>query len=172
MVIDVRAALPDDQADVVSLYAAAFTEEDLTGLVAQLLHDGDVLSLVASEGASLLGHIAFTRCGLETTDVRVALLGPLAVAPSSEGRGVGSALVTAGLARLDEAEIAKVLVLGDPRYYRRFGFARETAIEPPYPLPEAWQTAWQSRLGAGAVETPAGRLVVPAPWRARELWAP
>lgn len=170
--MDIRYPAPDDHGGVLSLYAAAFPGEDLTGLVGRLLQHEDVLSLVARDAASLLGHIAFTRCGLETTDVRVGLLGPLAVAPSSEGRGIGSGLVMAGLTRLEEEGISTVLVLGDPRYYGRFGFVTETAIEPPYPLPEAWQTAWQSRLGAVAAETAGGRLVVPAPWRDRELWSP
>lgn len=172
MVIDIRGTLPDDHADVVSLCAVAFPDEDLTGLVGQLLQDDDVVSLIACDGASLLGHIALTWCGLEMTDIRMGLLGPLAVAPSSQGRGIGSALVEAGLASCDADGISKVLVFGDPRYYGRFGFVRETAIQPPYPLPEAWRTAWQSRPGIGAARNPGGRLVVPAPWRRRELWAP
>lgn len=38
----------------------------------------------------------------------------------------------------------RVLVLGDPRYYRRFGFAPEAATLPPYELPAEWVGAWQS----------------------------
>jgi hypothetical protein len=49
--------------------------------------------------------------------------------------------------------VGKVLVLGDPAYYGRFGFAKETAIQPPYPLPEAWDGAWQSLVLNQNVET-------------------
>jgi putative acetyltransferase len=50
-------------------------------------------------------------------------LGPIAVAPRHQGQGVGSALVQQGLELLRARGAAGCLVLGEPAYYGRFGFA-------------------------------------------------
>jgi putative acetyltransferase len=44
------------------------------------------------------------------------------VSPAWQRRGVGSALVRAGLDACRRASQRVVVVLGDPRYYGRFGF--------------------------------------------------
>ena len=59
----------------------------------------------------------------DAEDWSALALGPLAVQPSYQGRGVGAALVRAGL-ELCEARGMVVFVLGDPQYYERFGFER------------------------------------------------
>ena len=74
-----------------------------------------------------------------------------------------------GLARLAEAAVRQVFVLGDPRFYGRLGFAAESQVLPPCPLPVAWRDAWQSRIIAGHPLTP-GRLSLPAPWHNPALW--
>jgi len=61
-------------------------------------------------------------------------------------------------------------VLGDPAYYSRVGFAPETRVSPPYPLPEEWRAGWQS-IALQETELK-GALEVPAPWRRAHLWAP
>ena len=49
-------------------------------------------------------------------------LAPMAVRPEQQRRGLGSALVRAGLARVQAAGAPFVLVIGHPAYYPRFGF--------------------------------------------------
>jgi len=171
--IRVRAGTPRDFVAIESLYPAAFPAEDLVPLVRELLHAStSTLSLVASVDAGIVGHAAFTICSVEGTESSCALLGPLAVAPTCQGRGLGSAIVRTGLLRLEETGVGQVFVLGDPAYYRRFGFAPESGVEPPYALPAQWSEAWQSkRLRAGATQV-RGKLVVPRPWRRAELWLP
>jgi len=116
--------------------------------------------------------VIFTRCGVDADAGSAALLGPLAVAPACQRRGIGSALVRAGLRRLEEKGVTRVCVLGDPAYYGRFGFRAESMIEPPFPLPDEWQSAWQS-ISLGETEEPCrGVLSVPAQWRNPALWAP
>jgi putative acetyltransferase len=44
------------------------------------------------------------------------------VVPAFQRLGIGSALVSAGLERCRLERQARVLVLGDPVYYARFGF--------------------------------------------------
>ena len=102
----------------------------------------------------------------------VALLGPLAVMPSRQRQGVGRTLIRAGFDRLAQGIVRRVLVLGDPAYYGRFGFLRENSILPPYELPAAWTAAWQSiSLGADAARI-AGKLRPTAAWLQPALWAP
>jgi putative acetyltransferase len=65
-------------------------------------------------------------------------LAPLAVAPSHQGRGIGSALVRAGLEACARAGAGAVVVLGEPQYYARFGFgaAAPLGIRSEYEVPE------------------------------------
>lgn len=171
--IEIRAAVPDDDPAIEALYPAAFPDEDLLPLVRNLTHsDAGVLTLVARIGGTLSGHVMFTPCAVEGSDDRPALLGPLAVTPAAQRRGIGTALVSTGLHQLAEAAFTRVLVLGDPDYYGRFGFAREDLTRPPYPLPEAWRSAWQSLPLGPATLSPQGILKVHTPWQDPALWAP
>lgn len=165
--VKIRPSAPGDREAVIQVYPAAFPEEDLTPLVSGLLDDGAVLSLVAEVDGSLAGHVVFSDCN--ANGAPVALLGPLAVAPDWQRKGVGSALVREGLARVEAEGAAGVLVLGDPAYYRRFGFEAGHGVGAPHPLPPEWGEAW--RLLRFGEFDPAGVLAVPAPWRPRALWA-
>lgn len=170
--LEIRESLPGDRASIETLYPAAFPDEDLLPLVGELLAAGPaVLSLAASDGPQLVGHAVFTTCSVDNGPDAVALLGPLAVAPARQRQGIGSALVRAGLERLEADGIKQVYVLGDPNYYGRLGFRPDTAVAPPYPLPQEWREAWQS-LSLGNAEPLHGTLSVPQPWRQPALWAP
>lgn len=171
--VRIRAGAPQDLAAIESLYPQAFPAEDLLPLVRDLLREpAAILSLVAVAGSRLVGHVIFTACGVAGSDARCALLGPLAVTPDHQQRGVGSALVRAGLQRLEDAGVSQVLVLGDPAYYGRCGFAPEPHVEPPYSLPAEWTGAWQSKqLGTGTAP-PRGRLMLPRTWLRPALWLP
>ncbi|HKK29209.1 MAG TPA: N-acetyltransferase [Alphaproteobacteria bacterium] len=78
------------------------------------------LSRVALSGEVLLGSIQFwpARLGSET----VLLLGPIALWAGHVGQGVGSCLMRAALAAAKEDGWRFVFLVGDPAYYRRFGF--------------------------------------------------
>lgn len=169
----IRAFEPPDVPSIEALYPAAFPEEDLIPLVRDLLQDQTAcMALVAILDGQLVGNVIFTRCAVAGSAARVALLGPLAVQPAWQRQGVGGALVRDGLRQLGEEGVGRVLVLGDPAYYGRFGFRQETRIVPPFPLPEAWAAAWQSMALGDAGGELAGRLEVPPAWRRPELWGP
>ena len=162
-----------DAAHLASLYAAAFPGEDLMPLVLRLLAEvPDLVSLAATTGDELMGHVLFTPCGVNGSAARVALLGPLAVAPGHQKREIGSALVREGLRRMRADGFAKVLVLGDPAYYGRFGFRSETAVTPPFALPAAWAGAWQAFDCEAPARPVRGMLLPPAPWLQPALWLP
>lgn len=171
--IDVREGGQSERALIEALYPKAFPDEDLLPLVRDLLgEDAGVLSLVGLAGEALAGHVLFTTCGIVGRADSVALLGPLAVDPDRQRRGIGSALIRAGLRHLEDTSTIRVCVLGDPAYYGRFGFQAEDDVTPPYPLPNEWCGAWQS-LDLDRSKPPLrGRLAVPKPWRPHALWAP
>lgn len=170
---DIRESAAADIESLRIVYAEAFPEEELMPLVVALLEPGSpVVSLVASVDGAIVGHILMTLCGIEGRSERVALLGPLGVAPAWQKKGVGTALVAKGLRRVKASGAAQVHVLGDPAYYGRFGFRADAGVAAPYPLPEEWKTAWQSLSLRDGAPTLTGKLVVPEPWRQPALWAP
>lgn len=169
----IRDSLPDDPEAIVALYPAAFPDEDLLPLVKALLEEGEaVTSLVGVDDGQIVAHIAFTRCSVTGSPEKVALLGPLAVAPDRQRQGAGRAMIQAGLRQLILDGIARVYVLGDPDYYSRFGFGPDDRVRPPYPLPAEWNGAWQSLELSAVTPARSGTLRVPAPWRNRALWEP
>ena len=94
------------------------------------------LSLVAFDGAEVVGHILFTRIVVKTpTDsCQAVALAPVAVLPAFQRRGIGSALVRRGLSDARDLGHRVVIVLGHPEYYPRFGFvpAEPLGIRPPF----------------------------------------
>lgn len=166
MTIEIRTAEQSDLDDILALYTEAFPGEDLRGLVAALSAEPTVTSLVALRDG-IAGHVMFSCCGAEDAGV---LVGPVAVRPDVQKGGIGSTLIRAGLAESQSKGVQQAFVLGDPAYYARFGFAPETRVQTPYPIPAEWREAWQSKL-LGAQPLPAAPLTVPPPWRDAALWS-
>jgi putative acetyltransferase len=148
------------------LYRAAFPDEDLLPLLDALarLPDGTCRTVAFVEGGEALAHAHLTACA--AGDRRVMLLGPVAVAPRIQGRGLGRALTAAAVKVAEDA--AAICVLGDPAFYGRFGFGREDRIRPPFPLPPEWDGAWQSIRFEPVPEAP---LSVPPLWDDPALWS-
>ena len=81
------------------------------------------LSLVAVQDGVVIGHVAFSPVSIDGAYTGWCGLGPLAVVPRHQRRGVGSALVRSGLRRLRAHGAAGCVVLGEPAFYTRLGFA-------------------------------------------------
>ncbi|BEP11797.1 N-acetyltransferase [Acidothermaceae bacterium B102] len=139
----VRLEVPQDRATIHAVHAAAF-DRGADGPVAEavlwdLLHGaGDVvaeLSFVATVDGTVVGHAGCSQADIDGRTV--VALGPVGVLPAHQGRGVGSALVTAVVAAAEARGEPMVVLLGDPRFYARFGFelAAPLGVQPPDP---AW----------------------------------
>jgi putative acetyltransferase len=141
--VGIRLETQWDHDPVYRLHTAAFgrrAEADLVNLLRESENFIPRLSLVAEQSSVVIGHILFTYITLESDPAhKVLSLAPMAVYPAFQNRGVGSALVHAGLSVADEMGEPLVVVVGHAGYYPRFGFvpARPMGIEPPWPdVPE------------------------------------
>jgi len=145
-----RREVPEDRAAVFAVHTGAFARPDggdvpEAKLVDALWQDGDVvpaLSLVALINNEVVGHVVCSRANI---DRRPSLgLGPLGVLPTHQRRGVGQALMHGVLAAADALDEPAVVLLGDPGYYRRFGFqlARLLGI---LPIDPSWAEHLQVR---------------------------
>lgn len=91
------------------------------GIVDRLrAEDAFLLSLVAEEDGTVIGYLAASPARIGKQD-GWGLIGPLAVSPARHRQGIGSALMAEALRRLRGSCRGAALV-GDPAYYRRFGF--------------------------------------------------
>lgn len=96
-------------------------------------------SAIADDGG-FLGSIRYWPITIAATPA--ILLGPLAVEPALQGRGIGKALVRHSLAAAEQAGHTICVVVGDPNYYRPFGFvsAAGQGLSLPGPVePERFQ---------------------------------
>lgn len=108
-----------------ALLLAAFPTAVEADLVARLRHDGDiVIEMAAREGERVIGYVAFSRM---SAPMKTVGLGPVAVLPARQRQGIGSALIWEGLASAQAQGLEAAFVLGEPAYYRRFGFDAEAA---------------------------------------------
>jgi putative acetyltransferase len=104
---------------------AAFGQAGEGRLVERLRANGAAtISLVAEYNGRIVGHILFSPVMIEA-DGRAAQglgLGPMAVMPECQGRGIGACLVLEGLERAEADGTPFCVVLGHPHFYPRFGF--------------------------------------------------
>jgi putative acetyltransferase len=110
------------------------------------------ISLVATDGDVVIGHVAFSPVTIDGEDHRWFGLGPVSVRPDLQGRGIGGALIRQGLNELRAQGAAGCLLLGNPGYYRRFGFENDPDLRYPGAPPEYFM-----RLTFGGSD-PAGQV--------------
>ncbi len=118
---------PDHRDGVRAVLVDAFETPAEAALVDNL-READALqvALVAETAGRAVGYVAFSPVTIETESgqtIAASGLAPVAVATDSQHRGIGGALIVAGLAELRRAGVGMAVVLGWPNYYPRFGFA-------------------------------------------------
>lgn len=151
----IREERPEDAEAVHAVLVAAFGREAEARLVERLRASARIVcAMVAEEKGRVLGHVVFSRIAVESggSEIPGLALAPLAVLPAFQRLGIGSALVSAGLEHCRMERHARVLVVGDPVYYGRFGFvpASRYGLKCPFPVPEEALMAIELEPGAFA----------------------
>ena len=116
---------PEDANAIRFVLEEAFGQSNEADIVDALRHRGALtLSLVALREDEVVGHIAFSPVTIESAESSFDAigLGPMAVLPPNQGKGIGSQLVRTGLELCRKAGHEIVVVLGHPDFYGRFGF--------------------------------------------------
>jgi len=123
--IRIREESPADAAGIQAVLENAFEKSTEADLVDRLrVNGGAALSLVAEHDGRIVGHALFTpvMLGTRPRPIEGMGLGPLAVLPEFQKRGIGGKLIREGARRLHEYGCPYIVVLGSPDYYPRFGF--------------------------------------------------
>lgn len=142
----VRPERVGDEAGIAWAIKAAFAAAEHSGgneaeIVSRLRNERELEAsyVAATPAGEIVGHVAFSPVLIDGVECGWYGLGPLAVLPEWQGRGIGAALVEAGLERLRQIDASGCVVLGYPAYYARFGFAPDPALHYPGPPPEYFQ---------------------------------
>ena len=150
--VTIRAEIPADLQAIREVNETAFETPAEARLVDRLRQRGKLLvSLVAEEAGRVVGHIAFSRARLSAAPGTFGLgLGPMAVIPSCQNRGIGSRLAVQGLSQCVRLGAHFVVVLGHPHFYPRFGFlpAARFRLACKWPVPEGVFMALETRPGS------------------------
>jgi putative acetyltransferase len=118
--VNIRLESAADFPAIRAVEEAAFRRPREANLVERLRADGDmVFSLVATADDKVVGHIAFSKM---TAPFRALGLGPIAVMPGSQRKGIGTRLIEEGISQARLGAWEGIFCLGAPAYYQRFGF--------------------------------------------------
>lgn len=133
----IRPEHPQDFKEIRTLVTSAFKgaphSAGTEGAIVDSLRKGNALtvSLVAVQDGEIVGHVAFSPVKIEGTGENWYGLGPVAVHPNQQRKGIGSKLIEAGLEQIKSLSAAGCVVLGDPLYYSRFGFKVDASLSFP-----------------------------------------
>ena len=122
---EVRRERPEDVAAIAHVNDTAFDQPDESRIIQAVRDAGhSAISLVAAAEGLIVGHILFTPVDLESSGPPVTVfgLGPMAVLPAWQRKGIGSKLVESGLRECSDLGCQAVVVIGHPEFYPRFGF--------------------------------------------------
>ena len=166
----IRREMLEDRAAVDTVTSAAFGRPGIGGepaetrLLRALRTDPgwiSTLSMVAERDDEIVGHVVCTRGRVGELDALG--LGPISVVPTRQRQGIGEALMHAVIGAADAAGEALIALLGDPRFYNRFGFvpASERGVEAPDP---AWAEHFQVRTLTDCPLEVAGAFQYAAPF--------
>ena len=166
--VSVRLEAPGDEPGVRRVHETAFTGPEEADIVDRIRREAPAgwQSLVAVDvDGGIVGHVLLSPCPVEGDEGErvgeVLALGPIAVLPEVQLRGVGSALMATAMSLALARAVAAIVLLGHPSYYPRFGFgsARDVGLEPPA---AAWpDAAWMARLLPAWTDTMRGTVRYP-----------
>jgi putative acetyltransferase len=159
MNLHIRQERPQDIATITALTAAAFSSQEHSSHTEQFIVNALrrsqqlTISLVAVLDEDIVGHVAASPVTISSGAQGWFGIGPISVWPDRQGQGIGSALMQAALAELQQLGAMGCVVLGDPGYYSRFGFAVHAGLELPGVPPQYFQAlSFGTALPQGTVQ--------------------
>jgi putative acetyltransferase len=156
--VRIRIETPGDEPGVRHVNRTAFPgpeEADIVDAIRADAPDGwhSLVAVGAPDTVAdgiVVGHLLLSPCRVEDEAgevvATVLAIGPVAVLPELQFRGVGSALMASAISLAVARGVPALVLLGHTSYYPRFGFgsARGAGLEPPA---AAWpDAAWMARL--------------------------
>ncbi|HSD85500.1 MAG TPA: N-acetyltransferase [Anaerolineae bacterium] len=149
----IRHEAPSDRAAIRFVNEQAFGgTAEAEAIEALRARGAATLSLVAVIAGQVVGHLFFSPATIEGAGQSWPALGlaPLSVLPDYQRQGIGTALMNTGLEECRRLGHERVVVLGHPNYYPRFGFvtARPRGINNEYNAPEEAFMIMELRPGA------------------------
>lgn len=138
-IIEIRSEQTNDVAAIREITKAAFapmpySSQTEAEIIDALREAGALtISLIALEDGEIVGHIAFSPVTIDAEDIDQGDtgwygLGPISVRPDRQKIGIGGKLIREGLERLAKTGARGCVLLGDPAYYKRFGFENHAAL--------------------------------------------
>jgi len=138
--VKIRLEEPSDFDAVHELVRAAFESDVEACLVRTIRSDPcyrPQMSFVAVDRDETVGHVMLDGCWVRNGagEWPIVMLSPLAVRPSHQGRGIGTALIDEAVSAADKAGEPLVVLEGSPTYYgaRGFVFAGDLGLTLPIP---------------------------------------
>ena len=126
--MNIRKETPVDVAAISKVTIAAFKTLPISKHTEQFIintlraDDALTISLVAEINGIIVGHIAFSPVTISDGSTDWYGLGPVSVLPEYQKQGIGKALINEGMTILKELGGQGCALVGDPNYYKRFGF--------------------------------------------------
>jgi putative acetyltransferase len=130
----IRPENPSDHDAIRQVLIIAFADHPYSHqtehLIVEALRADDALtvSLVAEVDGNVVGQIAFSPVQIDGEDCGWLALGPVAVLPAFQRQGIGQALVNNGLKTIRDTGTQGCVLVGDPGFYVRFGFAHNPTL--------------------------------------------
>ncbi len=151
MEINIRSEETKDHEQVRRILRATFPSDAESKLVDMLRANGKaIISLVAVREEQVLGHILFSPATTAPpSEAKGMGLAPVAVRPDVQAQRIGSRLIREGLRLCEELGYDYCVVLGDPNYYKRFGFekASQFGVQNEYGVDDEFMITQFSQYG-------------------------
>jgi len=111
------------------------------------------ISLVAVVDEDVVGHIAFSPVVMSDGTKDWYGLGPISVLPERQRLGIGKALINEGLSMLNKIGGHGCALVGDPDYYKRFGFTNfPELVHEGIPQEVFWVLPFNGKVPEGTIE--------------------
>lgn len=160
LALALRPERPDDRDAIDRLHERAFGPGRFARTAFRLREraaETPDLCFTATVGTLLVGSVRVSPILIGPEPALV--LGPLAVEPAFDRRGIGAALTERALATARAAGHGLVILVGDEPYYGRFGFVQAPAGHLVMPAPVDPARLLVAELAPGALARAKGRVV-------------